>query len=35
VALNIYIRFIGPSFGSSCSILAVIRSRTGIFLFLV
>ena len=29
--LNICIRFTSPSFGSSCSILAVIRSRPGAF----
>jgi hypothetical protein len=29
VVLNIYIRFTSPSFGSSFSILAVIRSRPG------
>ena len=30
--LNICIRFTSPSFGSSVSILAVIRSRPGAFL---
>jgi len=33
MALNIYIRFISPSFGSSFSILAVIRSKPGDFLW--
>ena len=31
MVLNIYIRFKSPSFGSSFSILAVIRSRPGVF----
>ena len=33
MAFNIYIRFTSPSFGSSFSILAVIRSRPGAFFF--
>ena len=32
MALNIYMRFKGRSFGSSFNILAVIRSRSGAFL---
>jgi hypothetical protein len=31
MALNIYIRFTGPSVGSSFSVLAIIRSRPGAF----
>ena len=31
MGLNIYIRFTVPSFGGSCSIVAVIRSRIGDF----
>ena len=33
MALNVYIRFISSSFGSSFSILAVIRSKPGAFLW--
>ena len=35
MALNIYIRFTSPSYGSSFSFLAVIRSRPGAFCFFV
>ena len=31
MAVHMYIRFTGPSFGSSCSIMAAIRSRPGDF----